>query len=152
MAVTVEGGGVTLGAVSQRAERTVSSRTAIMEIVWSGLIEAINHHLQAPPPQPPRQHSSQLHAHTLIPKLNYSFCVVSPGSTGSTCPPNALIYNNCGASVWEWLQWHVGIKTSKVRTKKINFLTLYKSTEMVHNTLYLFSLAGPLILSGPETI
>lgn len=63
MAVTEEGSGVTLGAVSPRGpSATVSSRTAVMEIVWSGLIEAINHHL---PGLPPTDSAARSYMHTV---------------------------------------------------------------------------------------
>lgn len=68
----------------------VSSRRTIMEIVWDGLIEAINHRLQV---FPHGQHSQQRHAHSLLPKPNYSSNIPSPGNTGSPFPPDALICN-----------------------------------------------------------
>lgn len=75
--------------LSPRGPSVVSSRRDIMEIVWSGPIEAINHSLQAFP-----LWTAQLAAtYTLFITKTKFFCSSNTTSPGSTGLP--LIYNNC---------------------------------------------------------
>lgn len=125
--------------LSPRGPSVVSSRRDIMEIVWSGPIEAINHSLQAFP-----LWTAQLAAtYTLFITKTKFFCSSNTTSPGSTGLP--LIYNNCVCVI---LIPYGFLSFAKNKGKQLSHTQLeQRSTDIHQDMLYLHSVFWKIALT-----